>query len=151
MSQLFWYLNCWFPSFVLLSPITSTIYCWSCWGILISLLLLLQIVTDQPEYSHLGRCHIGITSMCDFFVRGCAPYLVSLSSSFQLYRPDFSLLFHTKRPLWSRIFVAVLILSEIPLATIHPIVPHVKRFLLVHIHLHQEPLSLCQPCRYLLK
>ena len=48
------------------------------------------------------------------------------------------------------IFVAVLIFSDVPSATIHPIVPHVHWVGLVHIHLHQVPFLVSRPFRNVL-
>ena len=48
------------------------------------------------------------------------------------------------------VFVAVLIFSDVPSATIHPIVPYGHWAGLVHIHLYQVPLSVSLPCRHVL-
>ena len=52
--------------------------------------------------------------------------------------------------LYSRIFVAILILSDVTPETIHTIVPHGNMIRLVHIHLHQVPFSLCWPWKHVL-
>ena len=38
---------------------------------------------------------------------------------------------------------AILLVSDIPLALVYPIIPHVNQIQLVHIHLYQVPFGLC--------
>ena len=45
---------------------------------------------------------------------------------------------------------AVLLVSGVPPALVHPIILHGKWIQMVHIHLYQVPFSLCRPCRYVL-
>ena len=105
---------------------------------------------DQPAYAWPRRCHLSTIHMFDYFVRGCVPYLLSLVTSFQAYHHDSSFLFQAKTALHSRIFVAVLILSDILPETIHPVVPHGNWVQLVNIHFHQVPFSLSCPLRHVL-
>ena len=118
--------------------------------ILIYFFLLSQIGMAQPAYARPSRCHLGTTYMFDYFVRGCVTYLVSLATSFPEYRPDFLYYFRPKAALYSGVFVVVLILSNVPSATIHSIVPHGKWVQLVHIHLHQVPFIISQPGRHVI-
>ena len=150
MEKLLWYITCWFPYFVLISPIPSTFYRQSRWGIFIYFFLLSQIRMSQPDYPRPSRCNIGTTHMIDYSVRGCVPYFVSLATAFQAYHTNSLFLFQNKTSLHSRIFFEVLVLSDVPSATIHPIVPHVNWFQQVHIHLHQVPSSISRPFRHVL-
>ena len=143
--QILWYLKCWFPYFVLISPIPSTFYRQSRWGIFIYFFLLSQIRMSQPDYPRPRRCNIGTTHMIDYSVRGCVPYFVSLATAFQAYHTNSLFLFQNKTSLHSRIFFAVLVFSDVTSTKIHPIVLHVKWVWLVHIHLHQVPFSLSRP------
>ena len=104
----------------------------------------------QPAYARPRRCHLSNTHMFDYFVRGCVPYFVSLATSFQAHRPDSSFLFQTKTALHSSIYVAVIILSDIPLENIQPKIPHVNWVRLVHIYPQQVPFSLSKPYRHVL-
>ena len=115
-----------------------------------SFFVLSQIVMAQPCYAHPRRFNVGTTNIFSSFVEGCVPYLVSLGKKFQAYHPDSSFLFQAKTALRSRMFVAGIILSDVPLAMIHSICPHGNRIWLVHIHLHQVPFILCWPWMHVL-
>ena len=89
-------MKCLIPSSVLIYPIPSTISYRVCSRILIYFFLLYQIGIDKIAYVQSEICHLGTTYMCDYFVEGCVPYLVSLEKYFQAYYPYSLLLFQAK-------------------------------------------------------
>ena len=71
--------------------------------------MLLQVGMARPAYYLTGRCHIGTTNMCDYFVRDFVPYLVLLPTYLQAHHQDFTFSFSAKNGLHGRMFGVVLI------------------------------------------
>ena len=143
MGLLLWYLKCRFPSSVILFPILSTVYYLSCWGILISFFLLSQTGMSQTAYGWPKRSHIDTTYMFGTSLGNCLPLLVLLERFFKC-----TVLLHLSH-LWPKtifhclVLGAILVVSDIPLALVYPIIPHVNHIRLVNIHMYQVPFIFC--------
>ena len=100
-----WYYHCSNGTTVLVSQVLipffrqylpNSFHCfrWSCWGILISFFLLSQIEMAQPGYAKSKIYNIGTIHVSGSFVEVCVLHLVSLIPYFQVYHPEYLLLFN---------------------------------------------------------
>ena len=147
MEPLLYHWRCWLPSFLILFSVYSAVSLWLCWGILISFFLLPQIGMAQPENALTGRCHPVTTNLFYTSVRNSLPKVVSLAAFskcailIHLYDIQPKMTFHCP------VLGAVVVVSDVPPASVYPIIPYGYYILLVHINLYQLLFSLCWSCR----
>ena len=148
MAPLLYLRRCWLAYFFLLFTMPSTVSLLSCRGILISFFLFTQILMDLTAYALPERCNSGTTHIFDTFVINRVPYGVSMAK-----KSKCAILLHLsnlRKKIHCTVLGAVLAVSDVLSALIHPIIFHGNRFWLVHIYLYQVPFNMCRPFIFLI-